>query len=121
MQSRIPGFLTDSAYQGGSRAYGTPSTIYLFPFAFSHLCYRLNMTPNVARRAYSAEQLLALRDSASDEPLLKIETKAEDGAIKSTFARCDLAKAQSDHVACTSTFLPHSHVNVTKTKTLVDI
>lgn len=40
------------------------------------------MTHNVARRAYSAEQLLALRESASDEPALKIETRMEDGTIK---------------------------------------
>lgn len=43
------------------------------------------MTQNKARRAYSAEQLLALRESASDEPALKIETKAEESAIKGMF------------------------------------
>lgn len=40
------------------------------------------MTPTLARRAYSAEQLLALRESAFDEPALQIEAKTEDGAIK---------------------------------------
>lgn len=40
------------------------------------------MTQNSARRAYSADQLLALRESASDEPALKIESKAEEVAIK---------------------------------------
>ncbi|KAL1303586.1 hypothetical protein AAFC00_006951 [Neodothiora populina] len=40
------------------------------------------MTQNSARRAYSAEQLLALRDSASNEPAQKIETGAGYGAIK---------------------------------------
>lgn len=42
------------------------------------------MTYNVARRAYSAEQLLALRRSASDEPALEMENKAEEGEIKGT-------------------------------------
>jgi len=42
------------------------------------------MTKNVARRAYSAEQLLALRHSASDEPAIQIEANAENGAIKGT-------------------------------------
>ncbi|GAB7350667.1 hypothetical protein MBLNU459_g1232t1 [Dothideomycetes sp. NU459] len=40
------------------------------------------MTQNIARRAYSAEQLLALRNSASDESTLAIETNAEERAIK---------------------------------------
>jgi hypothetical protein len=37
---------------------------------------------NIARKAYSAEQLLALRHSASDETAIQIEAKAQDGAIK---------------------------------------
>lgn len=37
---------------------------------------------NIARKAYSAEQLLALRHSASDETAIQIEAKAHDGAIK---------------------------------------
>ncbi|KAI4725970.1 hypothetical protein E4T49_06269 [Aureobasidium sp. EXF-10728] len=40
------------------------------------------MAHNIARKAYSAEQLLALRHSASDETAIKIEAKARDGAIK---------------------------------------
>ena len=42
------------------------------------------MSQNVARRAYSAEQLLALRRSASDEPTLVMENNAEEAAIKGT-------------------------------------
>jgi hypothetical protein len=37
---------------------------------------------NIARKAYSAEQLLALRHSASDETAIQIEAKAQGGAIK---------------------------------------
>ncbi|KAF4554757.1 Hypothetical protein D9617_3g018250 [Elsinoe fawcettii] len=40
------------------------------------------MPQKPARRAYSAEELLALRRSASDEPALTIKKKAEDGAIR---------------------------------------
>ncbi|KAG9551401.1 hypothetical protein KCU77_g23106, partial [Aureobasidium melanogenum] len=43
------------------------------------------MAPNIARKAYSAEQLLALRHSASDETAIQIEAKARDGAIKGVF------------------------------------
>jgi endoglucanase Acf2 len=40
------------------------------------------MAHNIARKAYSAEQLLALRHSASDDTAVQIEAKAQDGAIK---------------------------------------
>lgn len=43
------------------------------------------MAHNVARKAYSAEQLLALRHSASDETANQIEAKAQEGAIKGMF------------------------------------
>ncbi|KAK6007635.1 hypothetical protein QM012_004449 [Aureobasidium pullulans] len=45
------------------------------------------MAHNIARKAYSAEQLLALRHSASDEPAIQIEAKARDGAIKDHVVR----------------------------------
>jgi hypothetical protein len=37
---------------------------------------------NIPRKAYSAEQLLALRHSASDETAIQIEAKAQGGAIE---------------------------------------
>lgn len=43
------------------------------------------MAHDVARKAYSAEQLLALRHSASDETANQIEAKAQEGAIKGMF------------------------------------
>ncbi|KAH0361955.1 hypothetical protein KCU65_g8402, partial [Aureobasidium melanogenum] len=45
------------------------------------------MAHNIARKAYSAEQLLALRHSASDETAIQIEAKARDGAIKDHVVR----------------------------------
>lgn len=40
------------------------------------------MPQKPTRRAYSAEELLALRRSASDEPALAIQRRADDGAIR---------------------------------------
>lgn len=63
--------------------------IPIIPIVSSNIKYHLMpMAHNIARKAYSAEQLLALRHSASDETALQIEAKAQDGAIKGAFNPC---------------------------------
>lgn len=66
------------------------------------------MTQNVAHRAYSAEQLLALRKSASDEPALAIETNGEERAIKGTSTSRFQCYCQAG-VRFLST--PHQHIS----------
>lgn len=61
----------------------------IIPIVSSNIKYHLMpMAHNIARKAYSAEQLLALRHSASDETALQIEAKAQDGTIKGVFNSC---------------------------------
>lgn len=71
------------------------------------------MTHNVARRAYSAEQLLALRESASDEPALKIETRMEDGTIKG------MSDCVVDIVDCQVIAQTHAPIHLNSSKSIV--
>jgi hypothetical protein len=57
---------------------------------------------NIARKAYSAEQLLALRHSASDETAIQIEAKAQDGAIKGMLVSVQPPSSDSWLCCCSS-------------------
>lgn len=64
------------------------------------------MSHNVARRAYSAEELLALRRSASDEPAMAIEDKVGASGIKGMqanllYRRCSAPLSHALPSTCT--------------------
>jgi hypothetical protein len=70
------------------------------------------MAHNIARKAYSAEQLLALRHSASDETAIQIEAKARDGAIKGVFDFRLVSQRRLLALRCSPSTIPPSTINI---------
>lgn len=70
------------------------------------------MAHNIARKAYSAEQLLALRHSASDETAIQIEAKARDGAIKGVFNSRSVSQLRLLALLCSPINDPTININI---------